>query len=916
MVLIALIVLFNSELAALDYSRGRMAITIKPEYKLNIGTSNDGYVVTGISRLDDLNREYEVTQYRCIVGNHNLTNPRWKRFWNSFIFFFDDKNLDMVEVSNMYESLPEVYDAEPNWLSPKLVTPNDPIFYNQWHLKKIKADSTWNLTKGSDAVIMSNLEGVAWWHNDLAPVVWQNTTGGFGGYGEDADRDGRTLEYIGGDWVFDPDDENGIDDDFNGWVDDLIGYDFITDCDDAYSMGVFTEDGDVMDNNPSDFVLDGHGSHVAGTMIAATNNGFGVAGINWEGKLMVLRSDYYKYNSETGEAEGVSDPAATYLAMAYAIDHGCKVMNFSWGSQRLDTRMRELVREAWLSGIVIVAAAGNDDWEDISYPGNYPNVITVAATDPHDHKADFSNYGNWIEISAPGTGIWSTIPPNAFFIKEGTSMASPTVAGVVGLLISAFPDSSNEWIRNRVIETADTIDHLNPEYSGLLGSGRVNALRAVGPIKYPWLEFIDYTVSDSAYGDNNGRVDPGEEGEIVFSFRNVPGWQTATGVTITISEDDSEVELTYPTGTIPDIIPGESGSNGSDPVRFSFPEWGFAHYLQLSFTVSTAEGFTYSDDMEFIIGRPPILLFDADGGEANFDDYYITPLDEGRMVYDYWNRAGMGEIASSTLNLYHTVIYFTGNLSEGAIPASDQTLLIEYLQGGNNLLITGQYIGDIIGTTTFFTDYLKAEHTDDALPAGYGFNIVGIDGDPVSDGVEISTLGGCGNQVSLSGCSPREEASGVFRYDIDTEPDRYAGIKYHNTTYDYKSVYLGFGLEGIGNTHGDSMRVALYSILEWFGHTPGVDEYQTTKPDGFKLYNYPNPFNERTVITFNLDEPGFASLKVYNLRGQLLQTLVDGYRGPGIHSIAFDASRFESGIYFYRLETPDVSDTGKMILIK
>ncbi|MBN1754792.1 S8 family serine peptidase [bacterium] len=910
-----------------NYTMGKMIITINLEYKIDPDLNSRGIVTTGIANIDYLNLEYRVTGFRRILTPQNVDNPKFSRFRNTFVFLFDDRNLDMEAVSHEYANVSAVRDAHPDWLTPHFRTPNDPIYGDQWHLRKIKADQAWNLTTGSEEIVMAGLDsGVDWKHDDLAPVLWQNISGGFGSWnhGEDADMDGHTIENIDGEWVFDPGDVNGIDDDLNGYVDDFIGFDFIHDLEDCYADDSLAEDCEDIDNDPSDFVLDGHGTHVSGAMIAATDNAYGIAGVNWNGKLMCLRCGYYSYDID-GMPWGYNQSEASYLAMEYAISKGIDVLNFSWGSGGIDTEMRDWVELAWEFGIILVGGAGNDNVEDIFYPANYHDVISVAGTDRYDHKASFSNYGEWIEISAPGENIWSTIPFNTFINWDGTSMASPVAAGVAALIISAFPDSSNEWVRDRLISTADNIDDLNPSYRGKLGSGRINVLEAIGPIRYPWLNFIRYTVSDSNYGDNNGRVDPGEEGEIVFSFSNLPGWQSATGVSISITSEDPLIGITNNFAYIPDIPPGETGSNASEPVRFLMYSDAIAHYTTINYTVSTEEGFSFSNQVTFMIGRPEILVYDQDGGDY-FEAYYFPVLDEGRMIYDYWDRDDHGAIASSEMNLYETIIYFTGNAVVNTVPASEQANLSDFLVAGGNLLITGQYIGDEIGGSSFFQNYLKSIHTDDNLPSGWGFSIVGVSGEPISEGLELSTLGGSGNQISLSGISPQSGATGILRYNSDANPSRFAAIKYQDPTYNYKVINCGFGLEGIGNSYGDSLKILVFNMLEWFGYYPGIDGKPLTLPRDYRLFSYPNPFNSYTRILYEVDGTGkdgsvHVELTVYDLLGNLVKRLVDKKLSPGPKATVWEGTdesgnEVSSGLYLVGISTPNYNDMLKIMLLK
>ena len=212
---------------------------------------------------------------------------------------------------------------------------------------------------------------------------------------------------------------NGIDDDGNGYVDDFRGWDFIN------------GDNDPMDDHS-------HGTHCAGTIGAVGNNGVGVVGVNWEVSLVGLK---------VFTGGGSTTTEALTEAIQYATTIGVDLTSNSWGGGAESEVLRTAIEDADKAGILFVAAAGNSSSDNDRFP-HYPssydvdNIIAVASTDTNDQLSSFSSYGKEsVDVAAPGTQIYSTIPNDGYGYKSGTSMATPHVAGLVALVKSVFTDS-------------------------------------------------------------------------------------------------------------------------------------------------------------------------------------------------------------------------------------------------------------------------------------------------------------------------------------------------------------------------------------------------------------------------------------------------------------------------------------------
>jgi thermitase len=328
-----------------------------------------------------------------------------------------------------YKADPSVEYAEPDYLAQAAYEPNDPSYGNgtQWGPQKIEAPLAWNYSKGDSSVVVAVLDwGVDLQHPDLATEMWTNAD-------EVAD--------------------NGADDDGNGYVDDVYGWDFAND-----------------DRDPQDDY--GHGTHCAGIAAAATDNGVGIAGVAFNSRIMAVKVG----DGTTGKAR-YSDIAHGII---YAADNGADVISLSLGGYAFSSYLESAVNHAWNAGCVVVAAAGNDNVSNSFYPAAYDNVIGVSATDQNDTKASWSNYGSQVAVAAPGKSIYSTYwnDGSTYANMSGTSMSAPHVAGLAALLFAQDGGRSNATVRSLIEDSADDLGDAG--WDQYYGHGRINAYRALG----------------------------------------------------------------------------------------------------------------------------------------------------------------------------------------------------------------------------------------------------------------------------------------------------------------------------------------------------------------------------------------------------------------------------------------------------
>jgi subtilisin family serine protease len=365
-----------------------------------------------------------------------------------------DGSLSVEEAAAQLANDPRVEYAEPNYLLYPTMIPNDSLFSQQWALYNaasfvegkpradIDAPRAWEITTGSDNLVVAVIDaGVDLSHPDLAPNAWINT---------------REVP------------NNGIDDDGNGYVDDINGWNYVTGHATPY-------------NDPN---VDWHGTHVSGTIGAVGNNQIGISGIAWHVKLMALKF----IGASTGST------ADAVKAINYVIDQkrrgtNVRVINASWGGESGPASLKTAIQDAGNAGILFVCAAGNGDDNgvgiDMDSTPNYPaawsaqvsTMIAVAAVDSTDSMTSFSNYGaTTVQVAAPGSYTLSTTPNGGYGLGLGTSMSCPHVSGVAALLFAHEPSLGPAQARRRIVETADPL----PTLIGHVASGgRVNAYNAL-----------------------------------------------------------------------------------------------------------------------------------------------------------------------------------------------------------------------------------------------------------------------------------------------------------------------------------------------------------------------------------------------------------------------------------------------------
>ncbi|MCC6252765.1 MAG: S8 family peptidase [Bacteroidia bacterium] len=478
--------------------------------------------------------------------------------------------------------------AEPKYVQELMYTPNDPSVSTQYYLNKIQAIQAWDISQSDTNVVVGVTDtGTDLNHEDLT----------------------ASLKYNYQDPI------DGIDNDGDGFIDNYRGWD----------LG-------ENDNTPQ-CNANFHGLHSSGISNATVDNNKGIAGVGFKAKYLPIK---------ISNASGALN--TSYEGIVYAVDHGCQIVNCSWGGIGAGQYGQDIVDYATINNdALVIASAGNNGDSVLFYPASYRNVLSVAATDQNDHKKANSSFGTMVDVCAPGEDIVSTWINNTYVASGGTSTAAPVVSGAAAVLKSYFPNYNSVQIGELLKATADPVDTIafNQPWAGKLGAGRINIYRALTDSNVVSIGLLNGNISDN--NDNAFMV--GDTLHITADFVNY--LSAVSGVSVKMSTTASSVQIIDSVFTVGNMASLQTIANNSDPFKAVILNDSISNQVvEFKFIISDNAGHSSVAYLTAVIN--------VDFININVNDVATTITSKGNIGFNNNTTQGLGFIYNGSNLLYES----------------------------------------------------------------------------------------------------------------------------------------------------------------------------------------------------------------------------------------------------------------------
>jgi serine protease len=764
-------IVYNRE--GIPVEAGKAIFKISPLFKDKLHLSG---LQTDINTIDDKLREIGITA----LNQHFQTNPRLdKEGLPDLTLILEisfDRGKSPFGIVHLLSTDSYIEYAEPVYIHEAFESPNDPNYSTSLYLASLQAESAWDIHKGEDGlqpVIVAVVDtGVRWKHPDLAENIWQNL-------GEDANGNGYTMYHDGNAWVMDVGDLNGIDDDDNGKIDDLIGWNFMANAN-------FEEDNDPHDPGS-------HGTVVAGISGARTNNALGTASLTWNIILMPISC------AMPGQTSSIY---RGYNAIIYAAENGADVINCSWGGSTFSQANQDAVNYAYGLGSIIVAAAGNSNNANPIYPAALQNVVAVASLQNDGVKTSVSSFGAFVDVGAPAVSINSTTGNSSYAtVSNATSWASPVGSALTALIKSYNPDWTQEQVINQLIATCDDVDALNPGREYMLGGGKLNAYRALSEENVSVAQVLKlgfHELLPPSDSNENNAVEPGENFAMNIVLRNYSFGVSEENAVFTLSSSSPHVTILN-NQHIADI-PSDSFFSLDDAFWVYISPTANSQYVQFQLEVSTTLpvviGSTHT--INVLIHNGGMYVWEGIANARNMSGAYIR----NRLLAMGYTTT-YGTVFPASFHSFDAVFLSFGTPGSSIHRFNKPDYyyaLKEYLMSGGKLYIEG---GDVVGfdLQTYFPSIDNGMSAHEVL-----YPILGIFSADDGDSNTITDLHGNNGWHTL-GLNFSESAQTV-NLSLDTFVPGVNGVAAFQES-DYGIV----GVQSTGN-HGQRSFVFSYALRE------------------------------------------------------------------------------------------------------
>ena len=678
----------------------------------------------------------------------------------------------------------------------------------------------------------------------------------------------------------------------------------------------------------------------------------------------------------SGSATSSTGIATGYAGIVYAAANGADVINCSWGGTGNPSAFdQDIIDFAIANDALVVAAAGNDAINnDITkhYPGSYRGVLNVGSTNKtSDAKSGFSQYGRSVDVFIPGSSILSTTwPGTSYGLSSGTSMASPMAAAMAGLVKTQNPDWTPEQVREQIRVTCDNIDAVNASFAGKMGRGRINAFRAVTEFDSPGLQITEVTAVEAPGGGNGDDViDAGETIDVSVTFKNY--LSDATGVNITLFEDDSNIDVIVDQGSLSSL---SSGATATLTFQFSTSE-GLSDGYLLRFYTDIAADNEYEDMDHFTLSITPPQFITHDTGPLQVS---VTNTGNIGAAGFIGTAPGIGFVYNGDQYLFEGGLLVGTSSSQisncirvaGAADTDQDFVVVE----GTSLTIVEPGVDFDQESNVLYTDEV-ASNPLNVFIEQQGFTTLHADSNnyiilsyevrnenaSVLDNVHIGLFFDWDISATAEDYGRHDAGRRMgITQNTANDPDKIVGVKllsalsdyHHRTVHNPDEVYgdftdaekFQFISSGIQTESLDNVDVANMTGVGPFSLEPNesvtvafvvigansIEQLETSADIVQALYDltvgleeigidlklnlFPNPVSDHLTLEINLDQAREIGFRILNLNGQVM--LAEGIRkyDIGAQVINIDMSSLTTGTYLMQLEVDGQSVTKKIIV--
>jgi serine protease len=837
-------------------------------------------------------------------------------------------SVSLEKIINKFSSMELFEYVEPHYIPHICFTPNDPLLSTQYAITNIQAENAWGVNtttaRGDTNVVIGITDtGTDPLHDDLKTQIKHNY-----------------LDVLG-----------GGDTDGDGYLDNFSGWD----------LG-------ENDNDPT-WTANAHGVHVSGIAAAAVDNAIGVAGIGFNCKFLPVKI-----------ADAVGTLTQAYEGIVYAADHGCAVINCSWGATTGSQFGQDVVTYATINkNALVVAAAGNDGIDEAFYPASFNYVISVVNTRSDDRRSGSSNYNYTADVCAPGESINSTYVSDGYGYQTGTSMASPCAAGAAAIIKSFYPSYTGLQVGERLKITCDNIYGLtSPVYANKLGNGRINLFNALTASNTPSVVMTLRNVTDN--NDNTFII-----GDTLRVFGNYTNYLApTTSLTATLSTTSGYVSILDNTTSLGAVGTLGVANNNADPftikilpvappntvvtfkLTYSDPATSYTaieyftvtinvDYININVndiatTISSAGRIGYSQN-----GQVGGLGFNYMGGGTLVYEAGLMVGTSGTQVSDAIRGVSTPDADFQSVVSAHQVTptffsdfdvdgTFNDAFATSVLPIKVHHKAFAWTSVGNRKYVIVQYVISNTGATSLTNLYSGIFADWDIDAATFASNRADFD---AANKMGYAYYSGASGRYA--GVKLLTSSAPVVHYAIDNVAGGAGGADLNTGGYDGNEKYLTMstnrtnaGVSGAGAdvidvvstgpytiAAGDSIKVAFALIAgDDLADLQNSAVNAQTMYDGLLTTNissnseentisiFPNPTNGVSEILVNTTEAGKVELIVFDLLGKEIKKIASENMLAGTHHFSFNTADLANGIYYYQLNIGSKKYVKKLIVTK